>query len=307
MVCGWLLALLSGGWHARASEPIVATPQHVTVGHGPQAAGYLGVDVRDIGEDELSALKLKEPVGAEIIRVDHDGPAGKMGLRERDVVVQLNGEAITGREHMRRLLRELSPGRLISLVVSREGQQMTLTATMADRSQVEKQAWEQHLLVPAPQAPANALPTGEVTDGSASGFAAAPATKYSKGFLGTILMSPSYTGAMLEVMGPQLSQFFGVQAKSGLLVRSVAENSPAAVAGMHAGDVVVRANARNVGSMGDWAKAIREAKGRPVLVVVMRDRQERTLTLKPDGKKRSALELPNKAVDQLQVARGTSL
>jgi S1-C subfamily serine protease len=103
-------------------------------------------------------------------------------------------------------------------------------------------------------------------------------------------MTPSYTGAVLEKMGPQLAGFFGVQGSAGLLVRSIEANSPAAMAGMRAGDVVVRANAHAVGSLSEWAKTIKEAKGRPVTVVVMRDRAEQTLTLTPDSKRRSSVE-----------------
>ncbi len=73
--------------------------------------GYLGVDVRDVSEESVSLLKLREARGAEIIRVDHDAPAGKMGLREHDVVLQLNGVAVEGEEQIRRMLRELAPGR----------------------------------------------------------------------------------------------------------------------------------------------------------------------------------------------------
>jgi serine protease Do len=268
---------------------------------------YLGIDVRDVSEDRVSVLRMKDRHGAEIIRVDHDGPAGKMGLRERDVVVQLNGTAVEGEEQVRRMLRELAPGHNVTLVVVREGQQMTMSAQMADRDQVERQAWLQHLSNPAaaassgPQAPASGLPSGAFYDESGvsqAGASGAP-SRYSKGFLGTLLMSPSYTGVILEKMGPQLAEFFGSQSGMGLLVRSVEVNSPAAQAGLRAGDVVVRANAQNVASMADWAKQIKEAKGRPVSVVVLRDKAEHTLTLTPDGKRRSKLDVP---ADGIQVA-----
>ncbi len=263
----------------------------------PSSTGYLGVDVRDVTEEQVGALKLKEARGAEIIRVDHDGPAGKMGLREHDVVVQMNGTAIEGEEQIRRMLREMAPGMPIVLVISRDGQQSSRSAQMADRSEVERQAWEQHLAVPVlpgPQAPATGLPSDEASAAGATvpSPAPAPQTRYSKSFLGTLLMTPSYTGVMLDRMGPQLATFFGVPTGTGLLVRSVEDNSPAAIAGMRAGDVVVRANARITATPTDWTKSVREAKGRPVTVVVIRDRQEKTFTLTPDGKKHSSLEMP---------------
>ena len=293
---GYAACAFSLGARAAGSLPL----QRGAASHSPQ--GYLGVDLRDVAEEQMSALRVKDTHGAEIIRVDHDGPAGKMGLREHDVVVQMNGVTVEGEEHIRRMLRDTAPGRAVVLVISRDGQQMTMTAQMADRNEVERRAWEQHLTAPAlpphglhgPQAPANALPGDD--DGStgapAISASAAPNTRYSKSFLGTLLMSPAYTGVMLERMSPQLAEFFGVPTGSGLLVRSVENNSPAMMAGLHAGDVVIRANAQTVATPTDWARTIRDAKGRPVSVTVLRDRQEKTLRLTPDAKKRSSLEFP---------------
>ena len=119
--------------------------QHGGQGHGQS---YLGVDVRDVSDDELPALKLKEARGAEIVHVDHDGPAGKMGLRERDVVMQMNGVAIEGEEQIRRMLHDTAAGRTVVFVILRDGQQMVVTAQMADREEVERQAWERHLNAP---------------------------------------------------------------------------------------------------------------------------------------------------------------
>jgi len=204
--------------------------------------GYLGVDVRDVTEDQLAALKLKEARGAEIVLVDHDAPAGKVGLREHDVILRVNNQAIVGEDQLRRMLRESPPGTTIVLLVSRDGQQMSVTTQTANREEVERQAWEQHLTVPEPL-PDNA--GGDFFPGPAT---PAPAVRGGNSFLGPTLMNPSYTGAMLETMSAQLADFFGVAGGGGLLVRSVEANSPAALAGMHAGDVVVRANEKAVAS-----------------------------------------------------------
>ena len=267
--------------------------QHGGLGHGQ---GYLGVDVRDVNDDEVPALKLKEARGAEIVHVDHDGPAGKMGLRERDVVTQMNGVAIEGEEQIRRMLHDTPPGRTVVFVILREGQPMTVTAQMADREEVERQAWERHLS--APPVVAASAPEGVVAGPADASTIAAPTAplpppKYGKSFLGSLLTSPTYTGAMLERVGPQLASFFGISTGTGLLVRGVDANSPAAMAGIRAGDVVVRADSRTLGTMTQWAKAIRDAKGRPVTVVVVRDHQEKTVMLTPDVKRRSSLQCPS--------------
>jgi len=260
--------------------------------------GYLGVDVRDVTEDQLAALKLKEARGAEIVLVDHDAPAGKAGLREHDVILRMNGQAIDGEEQIRRMLRESPPGTPLTLLVSRDGQQIIVTTQTANREEVERQAWEQHLTVPEP------LPPTEI-EGSiyfAAPDSAAPTVRGGNSFLGPTLMDPSYTGAMLETMSTQLAEYFGVPGGAGLLVRSVEANSPASLAGMRAGDVVVRANAKAVANSADWTKAIRDSHGHPLAVVVLRDKKELTLTLTPDNKRRSSLQQPSQDSDRAVLA-----
>lgn len=281
---GGLLFLVSG------SGPAVA--------HSSQ--GYLGVSVRDVSADEVVALKLKEARGAEIVLVDHDAPAGKAGLREHDVVLQLNGQAIEGKEQLTRMLHECQPGKTINLLISRDGQQITVATQMAvSQEEVERQAWEQRLIVPAPQTPP--MDNGD-SDFSPSPAPPAPVV-HGNSFIGTILMSPSYTGAMLEKMSSQLADYFGVSGGTGLLVRSVEPNSPAAVAGMRAGDVVVAANTKPVANTTDWARAIRNSHGHALTIVVMRDKKQRTLTLTPDSKKRSSVQPPMEGVNPAEFAR----
>jgi serine protease Do len=259
--------------------------------HGRGSKGYLGVETRDVADDEVGALKLKEARGAEIVNVDHDGPACKAGMQVRDVILQINGQAIDDEEDLRRTLREMPAGRTVNVVISRDGQTQTLTMQMADRRTVGVEAWEQHYTVPDPGSKTGyGSPTnGFMASGSAAITGASP--KRHRDFLATsMILSSSFTGAQLELMGPQLAQYFGAEGGSGLLVRSVEGNSPAEQAGMKAGDVVVRVDSIPVTTGADWTKTVHENKGRPLPVVVIRDKHEQTLTLTPDGKKRSSMK-----------------
>jgi serine protease Do len=252
--------------------------------------GYLGVDLRDVTEDQIGALKLKEARGAEVISLDHDGPGCKAGMQLHDVILQMNGTVVEGGEQLRRMLRETPAGRQVTFVISRDGQQRSITTQLANREEVERKAWEQRYIVPEP---AESSSSAYVHAGN--GFfrsapsAATGALKGTHNLLGTtLIVSSSYTGAKLEVMGPQLAEFFGAQG-AGLLVRSVDANSPAAVAGLRAGDVVVKVNSLPVSSGTDWMKTIHENRGKAVNVVVIRDKKEKSLTLTPDDKKRSSV------------------
>ncbi len=262
--------------------------------------GYLGVDVRDLHEDEAAVLKLKGPQGAVIQHVDHDGPAGKCGLRERDVILQLNGQQINGQEQLRKMLHEMPAGRGVTLVLLRDSQKLTISTQMANREEVERQAWQQHLTVPTPApAPVSEADTStSPAHGSSGGFissSAAALSATSHTIISTL--SPfTYTGATVESLGPQLAGFFGVQSPDGksvgVLVHSVDANSPASDAGLRAGDVVLRVNGTAVKNSSLWYKMMRENKGKKVSVSVLRDRKEQTLVLIPDSKKHSSLERP---------------
>jgi serine protease Do len=281
------IAVLEGGQVLHAAEMSAVLGQQMYAAamgeaHGHSAQGYLGIDMRDVSEDQLGVLKLKEARGAEITNLDHDGPACKAGMRMHDVVLQMNGQVVENGEHLRRMLRDMPVGRSVSFMISRDGQTQTMTMQTADRNMVGLQAWEQHYSVP--------VRGNTFLDSKSANVAVAP--KEHRDLLGTeaILLSSSFTGAKLEVMGPQLAEFFGATG-AGLLVRSVDGNSPADEAGMKAGDVVVKINSISVANGTDWTKTVHDNKGKPVPVVVLRDKQERTLTLTPDGKKRSSLWL----------------
>ncbi len=302
-----LVAVLVVSVAVGAATRVWASPGKM--GGGRSAQGYLGVDVRDLTDDELNALKIKDVRGAEITRLDHDGPACKAGVREHDVVLQMDGRAVEGQEQFRRMLRDAPAGRVVALVVLRDGQQQTLKATMANREEVERQAWDQHITVVDPDGtapPPPAGPGGHVRSGlgflHGGSATAEPGAGRSRSFLGTMLGVP-YIGAVVEPVGPQLGEFFGVPSGMGLLVKSVDANSPAATAGMRAGDVVIKANQMTMTTENDWTKSVHENKGRAMPVLVLREKKEQTLVLTPDAKRKASVQMPGgDGVDEARLA-----
>lgn len=307
---GWrsIAAAVALGLGAFASAPAqqpAPSARLLTIGW-TGSHGYLGVNFRDVSDEQLSTLQLKEVRGVEVTQVDHDGPACKIGIREHDVILQLNGQTIEGAEQLRRLLREIPAGRTVTMVFSREGQQQTVTTQLANREALERQAWEQHIPVPLPDQPSSTASSapergnrGQATSSGAMGFlgGAAPSAaalgsrSTDRNLIGTIL-PPAYTGAALETLGPQLAEYFGAANGNGLLVRSIEVNSPAAAAGLKAGDVVVRINQIVLLSGADWLRLMHENKGRSVQVTILRDKKEQALSLIPDAKHRSSVALP---------------
>ncbi len=285
-----LVAVLVVSVAVGAATQVWASPGRASA---RSAQGYLGVDVRDLTDDELNALKMKDARGAEIVRLDHDGPACKAGVREHDVVLQMDGRVIDGQEQFRRMLHDVSAGRVVVLVVLRDGQQQTLRATMANREDVERQAWDQHITVVDPDGstPQADGPGGQV-GGASLGFLHGGTSPKSRSFLGTMLGAP-YIGAVVEPVGAQLGEFFGVPSGVGLLVKSVDPNSPAALAGMRAGDVVLKANQSSMATENDWTKSLHESKGREMPVLVLREKKEQMLMLTPDAKRKAMMRMPN--------------
>jgi serine protease Do len=230
------------------------------------AQGYLGVDLREVDNERATALRLKDAHGAEVVTVDHDAPAGKSGLKIHDVILQLDGQVLDNPDQLRRRLHEMPPGRTVTLLVSRDGNPVNITVQLCDRTVLQQQAWSQHFSVPEP-----ARPAGESFLGP-SGLAA-PA------FLGTMIPKALYVGADVNPVRTQLADYFGVKSGTGLLVESVDDQSPAARAGLKAGDVVVKVESQQMTSRNDWLKAIRNHRGKLVQVTVMRNKQEMTLTM----------------------------
>lgn len=230
--------------------------------------GYLGVNFKEIDADRAIALKLKDTHGAEVITVDHDAPASKSGLKIHDVILQLDGQPFDTAEQLRRRLLDMPAGRTVSFLISRDGNLINVTAQLCDGSVLGQQAWSQHYSVPQPPPAAR----------GAESFLGKPAPA-TAAFLDSMIPKGLYVGADVNPVRTQLADYFGVRSGTGLLVESVDSQSPAARAGLKAGDVVTKVDSQPMTSHNDWVKALRRHRGKLVQVTVMRNKQEQVLTM----------------------------
>lgn len=234
---------------------------YVYFGEDGGGSSYLGVDTRNITQDQVADLHLKEETGVEVTMVDQDAPAGKAGLKEHDVILSINDEKIESEEQLRRVIHEIPAGRTVTIGISRDGQPMTLKAQLAERSMDHAFNFTTpNINIPAIRIPPINMPEIDV-----------PSV--------VVIHSPRSSGMMVENLTPQLGEFFGVKSGNGVLIRSVEKGSRAEQAGFRAGDVIVRVNGSLVNDCSDFTRLLRERKDNKAGVTIIRDHKEQTLTL----------------------------
>src|SRR5947207_15027061 len=84
---------------------------------GDDGSSWLGVETHEVTADKAKELKLSAERGVVLGKIVPDSPAAKAGLKENDVVMEINGQRVEGAAQFRRMIHEIPAGRTIQLTV----------------------------------------------------------------------------------------------------------------------------------------------------------------------------------------------
>jgi len=106
---------------------------------GEEGGSWLGVETREVTSNNAKELKLPGERGVVLGRIAPDSPASKSGLRENDVVTEINGQQVEGAMQFRRMIREIPAGRSVQLTVWRDGRTEKINVTLGKAEGIEKE------------------------------------------------------------------------------------------------------------------------------------------------------------------------
>jgi len=120
--------------------------QLVATGHVER--GWLGVGIQEINADLAQTFAVDEGSGVLVNDVFPGQPADAHGIQPGDIIVSLNGRAVTSPNTLARLVAALSPDSVVRLGYLREGRRRNVEITLGRRERPVTAA------VPAPAPPA---------------------------------------------------------------------------------------------------------------------------------------------------------
>jgi serine protease Do len=97
---------------------------------GSVTRGWIGVQIQPVTPDIADGLGLKKSAGALVSEPQHNSPAAKAGIESGDVIMSVDGTAITDARELARRIGTMAPGTSVKLSVIHQGQEKTVTLTL---------------------------------------------------------------------------------------------------------------------------------------------------------------------------------
>jgi serine protease Do len=203
------------------------------IAHGAVHHGYLGISMNDVTPANANFFNLKDASGAIVAQVTPDSPASRAGLKNGDVITQLNGKPVLDGSALQVAVSQNQPGQTIQLGINRNGQPMQVSVKVGEYQK----------------------PNTEVAENEGGG-----SRQGNTGKLG-LAVDDLDQGARQQLQVPADVK--------GAAVADVRPGSPAEDAGLQPGDVVVEVNRKPVGSAEQFVSAVHSSPtGKDLLLLV---------------------------------------
>lgn len=302
----FIVSLLLTGGIALAQQtppPVIApAPPDITIDAPSNfsffiaGGSFLGVHAEDISKENMSRYGMREVRGVGITQVLKDSPAEKAGLKKDDVILRFENDSVTSVRKLTRLVSEVAPDQTVKLSISRGGGEQEVAVTVGKRN--ETMGAFNHLQGPEGFKDLERFKGLEKLKGL-EGLKDWDGFKEFRGVMppgaqmwkwegepgkdGMVFAfgNSRRIGVSTTQLSKQLGEYFGVADGKGVLVTSVADDSPAAKAGIRAGDVITAIDGEKVEGAGDLARAINKKKDGDVSLTVIRNKNQKTINVTP--------------------------
>ena len=210
---------------------------------GNVTRGWLGVAIQNIAPEMLDAFQLDDANGALVSGIVTDAPADKAGLKQGDVIVGFHGSEVDDSSTLPSLVAVVAPGTTVEVEIIRDGQRMTIPVTL-----------------------------GELEEDEAARIAS---------------LEPSgveeLLGIQVDAIDEDIARELRTDDDRGVVVTDVADESPAANAGIQPGDIIREVNRRTVEDLDAYEDATAQIEGgEPVLLLLERRGNHLYVALRPE-------------------------
>jgi len=197
---------------------------------GKVVHGYLGMSIEDVTPEMASFFKAPTASGAVVGQVEPDSPASRAGVKQGDVVRTFDGRPVKDSSDLQVDSSESAPGTPVTLGILRDGEPMTIHATLGQYHG-----------------------NGEEAEGGAPG---------EKGHV--------ELGLTVQDLTPQLRQQMNVPGDiQGVAIQSVRSGSAADSAGLAPGDVILQVDRHPVTTAAEFDHQVQAIPaGQNVLLLV---------------------------------------
>lgn len=253
------------------------------------SGGYLGVQTQEVDKDNFMKYGLSSVRGVAVEKVMENSPATAAGIQANDVIVRINNDEVTSTRKLTRLISEIAPDHQVTVTVLRGGREQQINATLGKRPTPKFGDGNFTFAMPEFKGKIMELPELKGLEEKLKNLpkGEGPHVFTVPGGEGKSFVWRAGEGRMIGIgvtaLTKQLAEHFKVD--GGVMINSVRENSPAAKAGLKAGDIIVELDGKAVKGDFDLIRGINEKKEGDVQLTIVRDGRRQMISVTPEKSK----------------------